>query len=190
MLAHEAYAGHHLAYATAYNNSSVVRKHSDSLVTQEGWTTMLEIYMLEQGYMNDLTDEAYFITKREFNRLGARVLIDLYFMTGNLDYINVGLVEKLNDQDPFVNAGRLLKELTGFTDDRCVSELQWYSQAPGYPLSYLCGNFLVKQLKQDMANKTGLKGIDLDRLFHKFFLDYSTVPPSFMRKVFKFHGLI
>ena len=41
----------------------------------EGWTTMLEDYMLDQGYAA-MTAEVRFMAKREICRLAARVGID------------------------------------------------------------------------------------------------------------------
>ena len=83
MMIHEGIPGHHLQLATACNHPSVVRRHCDAMEHAEGWTTMLEDYMLNIGYMGDLTAEARFTGKRDIARIGARVAIDLYFMTGD-----------------------------------------------------------------------------------------------------------
>jgi hypothetical protein len=189
MIAHEG-IGHHKAYATAYSNSSIVRKHCDYLDVAEGWSTYIERYMIDQGYMGSLTDEANFITTLNFNRIGARALIDLYFMTGNIDYLNVGLVQNLNSSDPFKNAKKFLRELTGFSSDMAEAEVDEYSQSQVTTLSYLVGNYLVNELKSDVAKKTGLTGLELDQTFHKNFLEYATIPVSFIRKVFKDKGLV
>lgn len=192
MLIHEGIPGHHLQLASAASHPSVIRRHMDAMDQAEGWTTMLEDYMLDQGYMGELTDEARFIGKRDIARLGARVAIDLYFMTGDPSYLEVGIeVGELGD-DPFANAALLLTEVTGFTPGRTQGELNWYSQSRGYPLSYLTGNRLVWQLKQDVeaAQKGKLSGIELDRVFHQAYLAAGGMPLTYLRKVFQNQGLL
>lgn len=84
MMLHEGIPGHHLQFASASSQPSFVRKIFNALEHAEGWTTVLEDYMLDHGLIGvDLVDEVRFIEKREIARLGARVGIDLYFMTGN-----------------------------------------------------------------------------------------------------------
>ncbi len=129
----------------------------------EGWTTMLEDYMLDMGYMGELTDEARFVGKRDISRIGARVAIDLFFMTGEKDFIDIGVPCDLSSDDPFEAAGNLLTAVTGFVPGRVQAELNWYSQERGYPFSYLTGNRMVWDLKRDVAAASGLSGVELDR---------------------------
>jgi len=192
MMIHEGIPGHHLQLATAATHASVIRRHTDAMEQAEGWTTMLEDYMLDLGYMGELTDEARFINKRDLSRIGARVAIDLFFMTGDKSYLDVGIDLDLETDDPFVAAGRLLKAVTGFTDGRVEAELNWYSQERGYPLCYLTGNTLVWELKRDLAatNAGKLDGLALDREFHRVFLQAGNMPVSFIRRVFAHAGLL
>lgn len=192
MMIHEGIPGHHLQFATAATHPSVVRRHFDALEHAEGWTTMLEDYMLDIGYMGELTDEARFITKRDMSRLGARVAIDLYFMTGDVRYLDVGIKIDASSEDPFVNAGRLLQKVTGYVSGRVQAELNWYSQERGYPLCYLAGNQLVWELKEDMiqAQKGKLEGLKLDKVFHSIYLRSGNMPLSFLRKVFEHEKLV
>ncbi|EGO63894.1 DUF885 family protein [Acetonema longum] len=192
MLIHEGIPGHHLQFAAAASHPSVIRRHLNAMDQAEGWTTMLEDYMLDQGYMGDLTDEARFICQRDIARLGARVAIDLYFMTGDPECLDVGVETDLSDPDPFVNAGRLLDKVTGFTPARAQGELNWYSQDRGYPLSYLTGNRLVWKLKRDLAKARRGKeeGLALDRLFHQVYLSAGAMPVSYLRRVFQNQGLL
>ena len=90
MMIHEGIPGHHLQLATAAMHPSVIRRHVNAAEHAEGWTTMLEDYMLDIGYMDDITHEVRFSAKRDISRIGARVAIDLFFMTGNRDYLDVG----------------------------------------------------------------------------------------------------
>lgn len=191
MMVHEGIPGHHLQFASASLQDSLVRRIFDASEHAEGWTTMLEDYMLDVGYVDaDLVDEVRFITKRDISRLVARVGIDLYFMTGDSHYLNVGLDLDFGSDDPFVNAATLLKAATGFTDGRVQSELNWYSTEQGYPLSYLTGNRMVWELKQDIAgaNTRKLAELELDREFHRIYLETGCMPVASLRRVFEYEG--
>ncbi|MCG8417680.1 MAG: DUF885 domain-containing protein [Proteobacteria bacterium] len=192
MMIHEGTPGHHLQLATASMHSSVVRRHVNANEHAEGWTTMLEDYMLDLGYMGDLTDEARFAAKREISRIGARVAIDLYFMTGDPNYLDVGVGCDRRSDNPFEVAGNLLAAVTGFVPERVQSELNWYSQERGYPLSYLTGNRLVWQLKRDIAQarQGQLQGSQLDRAFHTIYLQSGNMPIRFLRRVFEREKMI
>ena len=192
MMIHEGIPGHHLQLATAAKHPSVIRRHVSAGEHAEGWTTMLEDYMLDIGYMGEITDEVRFSAKRAISRMGARVAIDLFFMTGNRDYLDVGVTADISTADPFDAAGNLLAAVTGFTPGRVQAELNWYSQERGYPLSYLTGNRLTWQLKHDLAaaQKGRLQGMELDRLFHRLYLQSGNMPLSFLRRVFVHEGLL
>lgn len=190
MMIHEGIPGHHLQLATASMHPSVIRRHYDGAHHAEGWTTMLEDYMLDIGYMGELTDEARFEGKRDISRIGARVAIDLFFMTGEKDFLDVGVPCDLSSDDPFEAAGNLLAAVTGFVPGRVQGELNWYSQERGYPLSYLTGNRMVWELKRDVERASGLSGTDLDRRFHQLYLVSGNMPVSFLRRVFEHEGLL
>ncbi|WP_396588659.1 DUF885 family protein [Bermanella sp. R86510] len=193
MMIHEGIPGHHLQLASAALHPSFVRRIFSANEHAEGWTTMLEDYMLDIGYIGDeLVDEARFIAKREMTRLVARVGIDLYFMTNNKAYLDMGLELNYDSEDVFENAAKLLKAATGFTDGRVQAELNWYSMEQGYPLSYLTGNRLVWQLKTDIqqANKKQLTPLELDRAFHDVYVNSGCMPVESLRKVFAHYGYL
>ena len=193
MMIHEGIPGHHLQFASAVRQPSLVRKVFDALEHAEGWTTMLEDYMLDNGCVDaDIADEVRFITKRDISRLVARVGIDLYFMTGDKHYLDVGLDLDFDSPDPFENAARLLKAATGFTDGRVQAELNWYSREQSYPLSYLTGNRMVWELKHDLVagNPKGLSTVDLDREFHRIYLQSGCMPVASLRDVFRHEGFL
>jgi uncharacterized protein (DUF885 family) len=192
MMVHEGVPGHHLQFASAYQNPSRIRRHVMANDHAEGWTTLQEDYMLDQGYLTDLADEARFCAKRDLCRIGARVAIDLFFMTGQRDYLDVGLGIERGQSDPFEAAGHLLQTVTGFTPGRVQAELNWYSMERGYPLSYLTGNQLAKRLRADVAaagsgRRTPAQS---DRLFFAKYLSAGNMPLSFLRRVFTHDGLI
>ncbi len=176
MMIHEGIPGHHLHLATATNHSSAIRRFMPCNDLAEGWTTMLEDYMLDQGYCSELADEVRFIAKRDIARIGARVAIDLYFMSGDKKYLNVGVEADLSSDNPFVAAGNLLEKVTGFVPARVQAELNWYSQESGYPMSYLIGNHLMMQLKRDFL----AEGEGDDFSFHSYILSQGKAPLAFL----------
>lgn len=178
MMIHEGIPGHHLQFAWAATNQSIIRRIFNANDLSEGWTTMLEDYMLDIGYAGDLEDEIRFSGKRDIARIGVRVAIDLYFMSGDKKYLDLDLGLTFDSEDVFENAGKLLKHVTGFVDDRVNGELNWYSQEKGYPLSYLAGNYLVWKLKEKMQGKMS------DKEFHTKFLEAGNMPISLLEKVF------
>ena len=183
MMIHEGIPGHHLQLAWAASNKSFIRRIFESNDLFEGWTTMLEDYMLDIGYVNELADEVRFSGKRDISRIGVRVSIDLYFMSGDKKYLDVGVDCDLSSEDPFVCAGNLLQKITGFVDARVQAELNWYSQERGYPLSYLTGNHLVWKLKEKFKSQFNGEDIDCDREFHKRFLEAGNMPLSILEEV-------
>ncbi len=192
MMVHEGIPGHHLQLATASTHKSTIRRHVEANEHAEGWTTMLEDYMLDTGFKAELADEVRFIGKRDLSRIGARVAIDLFFMTGDKKYLDVGVDCDISSSDPFEAAGALLQAVTGFVPGRVQAELNWYSQERGYPLSYLTGNRLVWELKADLARaqKGKLEGLELDRRFHDIYLHSGNMPVTFLRRVFEHEGLL
>jgi len=178
MMIHEGIPGHHLQFAWAATNNSLIRKIFNANDLSEGWTTMLEDYMLDIGYAGDLEDEIRFSGKRDIARIGARIAIDLYLMSGDKKYLDIGIDCDLSSDDVFVNAAHLLKAVTGFVDGRVQAELNWYSQERGYPLSYLTGNYLVWKLKDKVKDKMS------DKEFHTKFLQAGNMPVSLLEKLF------
>ncbi len=192
MMVHEGVPGHHLQLATASKHPSRIRRHVMANDHAEGWTTLLEDYMLDRGYLSELKDEARFCAKRDLCRIGARVAIDLYFMTGERDYLEVGMHTERSQSDPFEAAGELLQVVTGFTPGRVQAELNWYSLERGYPLSYLTGNQLVSRLRRDLHTAQAGRATpqQTDRLFFERYLRSGNMPLSFLRRVFQHDGLL
>jgi uncharacterized protein (DUF885 family) len=192
MMVHEGIPGHHLQLATASMHPSTIRRHADFMDHGEGWTTMLEDYMLDVGFHPEVADEMRFVSKRDIARIGARVAIDLFFMTGERDFLDVGVDADIANPDPFVAAASLLAAVTDFSPGRIQSELNSYSLERGYPLSYLTGNHLVWELKRDVATaqRGKLEGLALDRVFHRTYLESGNMPVRLLRRVFEHQGLL
>ncbi len=189
MMVHEGIPGHHLQLAWASLHPSPIRSMYDSPHHAEGWTTMLEDYMQDVGFPIPHEQAARFSGLRDISRIGARVVIDLYFMTGDAAYLEIGVEFDRSSDDPFERAGALLAAVTGFEPARVQGELNWYSSRRGYPLSYLTGNHLVWALKADLEAKNGA-GIALDRAFHDIYLRSGNMPLTMVRRVFEQRGML
>ncbi|MEY3212445.1 MAG: hypothetical protein RIT28_2926 [Pseudomonadota bacterium] len=192
MMIHEGVPGHHLQLAWAASHPSIVRRLTSANDQAEGWTTMLEDWMLDQGYRADQADELRFITKRDIARIGPRVAIDLFFMTGERRFLNIGVDVDLSDPDPFVAAGALLRAVTGFVPERVEAELGWYSLHRGVPLSYLLGNHLIWETKRSIANAAPPHAdpLALDRAFHHAFLALGSMPMALAQQALLTQGMI
>ena len=85
-----------------------------------------------------------------------------------------------------------MQKVTGFSAGRVQAELNWYSQERSYPLCYLTGNKLVWELKSDLAKaqEGKLEGIELDKVFHKVYLESGNMPLTFLRRVFEYKNLL
>lgn len=185
MMIHEGIPGHHLQFAWAAEHESPIRRIFGANDLSEGWTTMLEDYMLDIGYAGDLEDEIRFSGKRDIARIGARVAIDLYLMSGDKKYLDIGVECDRSSDDPFVCAGNLLQAVTGFVDGRVQGEINWYSQERGYPLSYLTGNYLVWDLKKRFQDLylDKMNSSEIDKEFHTRFLKAGNMPISILEKI-------
>lgn len=184
MMIHEGIPGHHLQLAWAASHPSVARRLTSANDQAEGWTTMLEDWMLDQGYRGELADELRFITKRDIARVGPRVAIDLFFMTGERRFLDIGVDVDLSDPDPFAAAGALLRAVTGFVPERVEAELGWYSLHRGVPLSYLLGNHLIWETKRAFAAAAPPQSnpLDVDRAFHRAFLALGAMPMALAQR--------
>ncbi len=172
MLIHEAYPGHHLQFSYACSNDSRIRRIFQANDLSEGWATYLEEYLLDLGYKSEFQLEMKYIVKRDIARIGARVGIDLYFMTGDIKYLDLNLGLSFESSDPFENAKKLLIHITGFSSTRADGELNWYSMERGYPMTYLVGNHLLLSLKA----KTKLSDLE----FHQIILECGNIPLSLL----------
>lgn len=189
---HEGIPGHHLQLAMAGENESVVRKLAEYNVHAEGWTTYLEQFMTDNGFISkDIKEEYELIALADFSRLGVRVAIDLFFMTGDENYINVISDFEIKGESMFDKAKCLLQRATGFTDARCEGELNWYSKERGYPMCYLLGNIMTNNLKNEIIKSNpNLSFREASKLFHKTYLEEGVMPHGFLREVLINKGLI
>jgi uncharacterized protein (DUF885 family) len=187
MMIHECIPGHHLQLSWAAAHPSKIRRMYDAAAYAEGWATMQEQYMLDAGYAGPLTEESYFIMEVDQGRFAARTCIDLFFMTGQHAYLELGPNRPNTSLTTFGNAAALLRTLSGFNEARIKGELDFYSQERGYPSAYLIGNHKARNLRKLWHDRSPRQSStqEADRLFHEIYLKAGNMPLDCLKQVFE-----
>ncbi len=160
LLAHEAYPGHHLQLSLANEATAGLgdtRAQLPSTQFCEGWALYCEQLMEEQGLLD--TDE-HRMWVLDYRLLRAtRVQLEIGLQTEDMTYKKA--VERLH-KDCFLDI------------HTAKSEISWYIQNPGYPMSYLIGWKLINDLRADEQRR--LDGSFNLREFHDKLLGQGTIP--------------
>ncbi|MBF0409143.1 MAG: DUF885 domain-containing protein [Candidatus Riflebacteria bacterium] len=162
---HEAYPGHHLHFSSQNLHPGKMRIFADSIELIEGWAHYCEEETKRMGF--EASEENLFIQTKDESWRAARVLIDINTHTGAWN------LEKAVD---------FLMESTGISKPAATSELKWYSQAPGYPLSYLTGKHLIYQLREELREQFGSDFSHRD--FHDMVLYEGALPVFLAREYY------
>jgi uncharacterized protein (DUF885 family) len=162
---HEAYPGHHLQLLSAYNNPSPIRTISDATELIEGWAHYCEEYMKEIGFNNK--NEIRFIQTLDEIWRAARIIIDVRLHSGRMTFGEA--------------VGFLIKEVR-MDKKNAIAEVKRYTISPSYPLSYLIGKQLIKELKRNIEKKMGEKYSD--RFFHQVILEAGSIPIKYLKEEF------
>lgn len=153
--AHEAYPGHHLQFCSANLHRNELRRLFAHAVYYEGWTLWVEQMCTDLS----LIDSPYAKLQQLHDALwrANRIIIDCGLHTGELDH---------------GGAAAMLQENLGFTKARATAELNWYSQSPSVPMSYLIGKVENLRLKRKYVDGAGWSL----RKFNDWLLSWGTVP--------------
>jgi len=161
---HEGYPGHHLQFACAAKNPSLIRALVDAPEFNEGWAFYCEEMMKDMGFHDD--PEHRLIMVNDLVWRAARIIIDVKLQRGEMT---------------FNEAVDFLVEQVGMERRAAVSEVRWYTERPTYPLSYLLGKHLIMQLRDELKQRLGDR-FDL-RKFHDTMLYAGSLPWKFMRRL-------
>jgi uncharacterized protein (DUF885 family) len=74
----------------------------------------------------------------------------------------------------------MLQREVGFTPLRAQTELNWYTQQPGTPMSYLLGKGMTLALRE--RYQAAHPGTSLKE-FHKWLLGHGSVPQAWLLEV-------
>ncbi len=164
---HEGYPGHHLQFACASRNPSLIRlldlEHSTELV--EGWAHYCEELMYEQGFSTG--PEVRFVQLNDQIWRACRIVIDVELSSGRMGFEEA--VAMLTGEAAMTRAG-------------AESEVRRYTYTPGYQLSYLYGKHLLLRLRERRRAAEGA-AFDLRR-FHDTLLGSGAVPAAYWDRLF------
>jgi len=159
---HEAYPGHHVQLCWANRASSRTRQMADHIIFMEGWTLYCEQIMVDQDWFGP----------------GASDLLRLNYLADQLwrayrMVIDVGIHTRTLTVSA---AERMLIDGVGFTHKRAETELNWYTQSPGVPMSYLLGKRETLDLRDQFMKG---RGATLKR-FHRWLLGFGSIPQRWL----------
>ena len=163
---HEGYPGHHLHNSCAASNPSAARKYQWSIETVEGWALYCEEMMMENGFHDE--PETRFSQTQDLIWRACRVIIDVDLHCGKMTF----------DQ-----AVDMLVNEAGLDKSSATAEIKRYTYSPAYPLSYLLGKHMIKDLKGNARKDWGAKYSD--KRFHDTFLRAGLIPMDLIREVFE-----
>jgi uncharacterized protein (DUF885 family) len=158
---HEAYPGHHLQFVTANRHPRRWRRLFAHAVFYEGWTLWCEQMLVDLKIdrspwtkIQQLHDALWRV---------HRILVDLRLQAGRYSYRQA--------------AGHLQRHL-GFTKARSEAEINWYSMAPGVPMSYWLGRLENARLHDRLVKGRGWKL----KQFNDWLLSFGTLPQGWLEK--------
>lgn len=156
---HEAYPGHHVQLCWANRAGSRSRQMADHIVFMEGWTLYCEQMMIEQDWFDAPLLKLNYLADQLWR--AYRMVIDVGIHTRKLS---------------IAAAVRMLIDGVGFTRERAETELNWYTQSPGVPMSYLLGKRETLALRDQFMKG---RGATLKR-FHRWLLGFGSVPQRWL----------
>lgn len=158
--AHEAYPGHHVQLCWANQAPSLIRKLADHIIFMEGWTLYCEQLMVELGWYPNKVFELSYLNDQLWR--ACRIVIDASLHAGEMTV----------DE-----AVAMLQKEVGFTAMRARTELNWYTQSPGTPMSYLLGKGKTLALREQY--RTEHPGSSL-KDFHNWLLKQGSIPQGWL----------
>lgn len=175
---HEAYPGHHVQIFCSDNHPHKIRWTftptdvyaklvSEGTELVEGWAHYCEEYLQKAGY--NTSREYLFAQSRDVLFRAVRIVVDVQLSRGELSF------------DEAVN---FLKRETGMEHYAAVAEVKRYTLGPGYPLSYLLGKHMLKELKEKVKKMVGPRFTD--KWFHDTVIYEGTMPISLLEEVFAY----
>jgi uncharacterized protein (DUF885 family) len=165
---HEGYPGHHIQLWCAGMHPHRVRWRSELLSSSpemvEGWAHYCEELMMEKGFVT--AKEYQFMQSRAVLWRAARIIVDVQLSRGDMSF----------------DEAVLFLENMGMEHPAAVGEVRWYTLYPSYPLSYLLGKNMLKDLKKRVKKELGSKYTD--KFFHDTLLYEGTMPLALYEEVF------
>ncbi len=157
---HEAYPGHHLQFATQRNLKSDMRKVYDVASYYEGWTLYCEEMMYREGFYDDAM-RLYQLKDKLWR--ACRIVVD----------VSMQCFGMTDDE-----AANFLVEQAKLSPQSARIDVNWYTQSPTIPMSYLVGMLEVDKMRVEFVGK----GKSLKE-FHDAFLSCGAIPLKHVRQL-------
>ncbi|MCP5463911.1 MAG: DUF885 domain-containing protein [Deltaproteobacteria bacterium] len=157
---HEAYPGHHLQFAIQSKLKSPLRKIYNVSSYYEGWTLYCEEMMYRTGFYDDAM-RLYQLKDRLWR--AARIVVD----------VSMQCFGMTDDE-----AVQFLVDQAGLSKGAARGDVNWYTQSPTIPMSYLIGMLEVDRIRDDYQRK----GHSLKE-FHNAFLNCGAIPLGCVREI-------
>jgi hypothetical protein len=175
---HEAYPGHHIQFSCSHNHPHKIRwgftptdvfaKYvSDGTEFVEGWAHYCEDYMMERGF--ETSKEYLFMQSLHSLFRAVRMIVDVRLSRGEI---------------AFDEAVTFLEKETGMGPYQAAAEVKRYTLGPSYPLSYLLGKYMIKELKKKVGKSVGPRFND--KFFHDTIVYEGTMPITFLDEVMEY----
>jgi uncharacterized protein (DUF885 family) len=171
---HEGYPRHHVQLWCSTVHPHKIRwfissgdtdaKAASEAEMVEGWAVYCEELMMEKGF--NTTKEYLFAQSRFVLWRAVRIVVDVQLSRGDMT---------------FDEAVQFMVDM-GMERPAAVREVRWFTLRPSYPLSYLLGKHLVKNLKKKVETMMG--PVYTDKFFHDTLLYEGTMPLAFYEEVF------
>ncbi|MBU7018186.1 MAG: DUF885 domain-containing protein [Theionarchaea archaeon] len=178
---HEGYPGHHVQIFCSDNHPHKIRWTSipadvyAKVVSEgselvEGWAHYCEEYMLNKGFVT--TREYLFIQSVQAIWRAVRIIVDVQLSRGEMS---------------FDEAVAFIEKETGMEHATALAEVKRYTMGPSYPLSYLLGKHMIKELKEKVSTMMGPRFTD--KFFHDTIVYEGTMPIALLEEIFKYRVL-
>lgn len=157
---HEAYPGHHLQFSIQRTLPSPIRRVYNVASYYEGWTLYCEEMMHRAGFYDDAM-RLYQLKDRLWR--AARIVVD------------VGMqCFQMTDRE----AAAFLSDKAKLSPQGARVDVNWYTQSPTIPMSYLIGMLEVDRMRESYQ----AKGHSLKE-FHDAFLSSGAIPLNAVRQL-------
>lgn len=157
---HEAYPGHHVQLCWANRATSLARQMAHHIIFMEGWTLYCEHLLVELKFLDSPMWTIDCLQSQLWR--AYRIVIDVGVQTGTMSV---------------AEAVELLMREVGFTPARAHAELNWYTQSPGTPMSYLLGRHETLALRDRYRSRHPAASL---RDFHHWLLRFGSIPQRWL----------
>jgi len=150
--AHETYPGHHLLDSVRRACPNPIRRQIESPLFYEGWASYAERLIDEFGYIRDPIQKLIGLRRQAWRAVRAMLDVGLRI-----------------DRMTIIDGQRMLRGL-GYSQKTARVMAKHYALTPGYQLCYTIGKYTIERLRENFAQRRGIKQ------FHDALLEGGQIP--------------